>query len=205
MELFIAIVRPKRGDKILDLGGSDGSVWDYLGERKKEYDIYIADIDEEALMKAAERGYKTIQLNEHGELPFTDKEFDVVFCNSMIEHYTIEKNKIWDINDDHIFDEESQHKQQFLANEIERVGKKYFVQTPHRNFPIESHTQFPFTAFLSRKNQLRLIKFLNKYWLKKTQPDWHLLGTKDAKKIFPNANILINKLFFFPREIIIYK
>jgi len=196
---------PEKGNKILDLGGYDGNVWKYIGENQKKFDIYIADIDDKALERARNNGFKTIKVNETGRLPFTDKEFDIVFCNSMIEHYTIPKSEIWNLVDDKLFKKSSIASQSFIANEIERISKKYFVQTPHRSFPIESHTQFPLTALLSRKNQIRLIKFLNKFWFKKTSPDWNLLGKKEAKEIFPKAKILINKIFFFPKEIIFYK
>lgn len=52
---------------------------------------------------------------------FQDNEFDAVFSNSVIEH---------------VGDYEAQRQ---MANEIMRVGKRYFVQTPNFYFPIEPH------------------------------------------------------------------
>ncbi len=46
-------------------------------------------------------------------LPFKDKSYDIVFSNSVIEHVgNLEKQK------------------QF-ADEVQRVGKSYFIQTPY--------------------------------------------------------------------------
>ena len=35
-----------------------------------------------------------------------------------------------------------------MAREIQRVGKRYFVQTPNRYFPIEPHYMLPYFQFL---------------------------------------------------------
>jgi ubiquinone/menaquinone biosynthesis C-methylase UbiE len=57
---------------------------------------------------------------------FEDHQFDIVFSNSTIEH-------VGSIDD-----------QRAMAREIVRVGRKYYVQTPNRYFPIEPHFVFPF-------------------------------------------------------------
>jgi predicted SAM-dependent methyltransferase len=54
-------------------------------------------------------------------LPFRDNAFDIVFCNSLIEHL------------------HNSEAQQRLASEIRRVAGCYFVQTPSRRFPFEQH------------------------------------------------------------------
>jgi hypothetical protein len=54
-------------------------------------------------------------------LPYADREYDLVFSNSVIEHVG------------------ARDRQETFAREVRRVGRGYYVQTPNRNFPIESH------------------------------------------------------------------
>ena len=60
---------------------------------------------------------------------YKDKEFDIVYSNSVIEH---------------LFTKENQKK---MADEVRRVGKNYYVQTPNYYFPIEPHWLFPLYHF----------------------------------------------------------
>jgi SAM-dependent methyltransferase len=61
---------------------------------------------------------------------YADGSIDVVYSNSVIEHVG------------------SFEQQRRMANEIRRVGKRYFVQTPNKHFPIEPHYVFPAYQFL---------------------------------------------------------
>jgi hypothetical protein len=47
--------------------------------------------------------------------------------------------------------------QQRMAREVQRVGRRYFVQTPNRNFPIEPHFLMPFFQFYPAAWQVWLI------------------------------------------------
>ena len=206
-EFFLKKVEPGKGETILDLGGSNGSYMDRFTSSLKNFKITIADIDEDALKEAREKGYNTIVLDgSGGKLPFKDKEIDCIFCNSVIEHITIPKDQLWSTrSSSENFAKDSFDKQTFFASEIIRCSKKYYVQTPHRSFPVESHTWFPFIGYLNRRNQVRLIAVLNKYWIKKTQPDWNLLTEKEMKMIFPDAEIFVFRKFGFKKEIIAIK
>lgn len=188
--------------KILDLGGGNGNYINSLIPTPNNYEIYIADIDKPGLKSAEIKyGYKTIELNETGKLPFEDKYFDVVFCNSVIEHVTVPKRDIYKITNKEEFQEKALKRQQSFADEIRRVSKQYFVQTPNRYFILEAHTWFiNVFVFLSRENSIRLIKLLNKFWPKKTDPDWNLLTKGQMGMFFPEARILPEKSLGFVKS-----
>lgn len=194
-----------RKTKILDLGGGNGEHIKGLVDRKYWENIIVADIDKRLLEKAKASGLRIYQLNESDRMPFKDKSFDIVFCNSVLEHITVAKENIWNYKDGKKFFEESFKRQTRFANEIRRIGKKYFIQTPNRFFPIESHTWFPYLQFFSRNIQIRLIRLLNKFWLKKTQPDWNLLSGKELRALFPNAQIYKERVIGIVKSFMIIK
>jgi len=204
-DLFLNVIEIRKGDLIVDLGGGYGELMELFGEDKSDYEILIADISKSSLKEARKKGFKTLLLKEPDPLPFNDQEVDVIFCNSVIEHCTVPKSSMWAITDNDLFKDKAFKVQSFFAQEIERISKSYFVQTPSISFPIESHTLFPFAAKLSRPYQISLIKFLNNFWVKKTSPDWNLLTKSEMKSLFPNGNIIEKKWLGFPKEIIAYK
>lgn len=193
---------------ILDIGSEDGSNINFVLQetRFRAENVYIADIDKSAIEKGEkEFGFKSILLDESGKLPFADEFFDIVYCSSVIEHATVAKNEMWNIKSGKHFREISFETQKKLAEEIRRVGKSYFVQTPSRNFPVESHSWLPFVAFLPRPMLLKTLKASNRFWIKKTIPDYNLLDKKEMKKLFPEAEILTEKKFGLVKSIIAIK
>jgi hypothetical protein len=129
-------------------------------------------------------------LDESGHIPAKANTFDIVYCSSMIEHVTVDKSEMWEVRDGAEFRSRTRERQKRLAGEIRRVGRGYFVQTPHRHFPIESHTWLPGVAWLPRPRQLWLIERTNRWGPKETIPDWHLLTTAELAGLFPEAEIV---------------
>jgi hypothetical protein len=193
-------------DKILDFGGDDGRRMANLFPDKRD-GIFIADISEKALGVAKEKyGFETILLDESGKIPFEDNFFDFVFCNSVIEHVTINKSEIYDVTSDDEFKIRSYHRQKVLAQEIKRVSKKYFVQTPNKHFIVESHLWFPsLYLYLPRSVQIKIIRFLSKFWIKKTTPDFSLLTEKEMMDLFSGAQIVKERSLFLTKSLIAIK
>jgi hypothetical protein len=122
-------------------------------------------------------------------LPFADHSFDIVFSNSVIEH---------------VGDGESQRQ---FAEEITRVGRAYWVQTPNRIFPVEPHLLTPFLHFLPAAWQRRIArKFTVWALIERPSPDrWEfyiehylrdirLLDAGDLRRLFPGAEIVRERL-----------
>lgn len=200
--IFKEYLSPSENDRILDLGSGDGS---YIASIVPFRDnVYIADILPEPLNKGKQRfGFiNTVILDESGMLPFPDECFDIVFCSSVIEHVTVDKTDVGLFQSNAGFSEAAYTRQRRFADEIRRVGKRYFVQTPNKYFPIESHTWLPLLiVFLTRPLQIRIIEFLNKWWLKKTSPDWNLLTKAKMQELFPDAEIVLEKAFGLTKSI----
>ncbi|MCR4339800.1 MAG: class I SAM-dependent methyltransferase [Gemmatimonadaceae bacterium] len=111
---------------------------------------------------------------------FDDGEFDVVFSNSVIEHLRTFEAQLR------------------MADEVRRVGKRYFVQTPNLYFPIEPHFLVPGFQFLPLDLRARLLSRFDLGWYKRI-PDLdraraevesvRLLSRGDLRRLFPEARI----------------
>jgi hypothetical protein len=194
--VFLERLQPAPADRILDLGSEDGShIARILG---RDYNhIFIADIDEEALERGHRKyGFTPVAIPENGTLPFADWYFDIVFCSSVIEHATVDKTELLQHRSRREFRHAAWARQQRLAEEIRRIGRRYYVQTPYRYFPVESHTWFPaVVVVLPRRLQIRLIDRLNHFWPKKTAPDFNLLTPREMRALFPDAEVLYERSF----------
>jgi hypothetical protein len=111
---------------------------------------------------------------------FSDGQFDIVFSNSTIEHVG------------------SFADQQRMAAEVRRVGRRYYVQTPNRHFPIEPHFVFPLFQYLPVPTRVWLVRHFSLGWLPRT-PDVRLatqvveeirlLTRGEMERLFPDATI----------------
>ncbi len=192
---------------LLDLGGGNGSHINQILKGMSLSNVTISDISTSALEFAKkEYGYKISRLTEDDVLPFSDNQFDIVFCNSVIEHVTLPKKDIWSHMNSEEFTKLSYKRQKKFADEIRRVCKGYFVQTPNKYFIIESHTWLPgFIVFFPRKILIKVIKLFNLFWPKKTTPDWNLLTYNEMKQLFPEAIIYREKSFGLTKSFIAIK
>ena len=198
----------RKETKILDLGSENGSnIASYLdGTDHSSANVYIADIDRAAVEEGSLRfGFTPALIDEAGTLDFPDRFFDIVFCSSVIEHTTIPKSEVWAVSDQEEFQRRSWERQTLVAKEISRLGKQYFVQTPSRSFPIESHSWLPLVGYLPRKQLVRALRISNRIWVKETYPDFNLLGKNEMRALFPDAEIRIEKAFGLEKSLIAVK
>ena len=125
---------------------------------------------------------------------FTDKSIDVVFSNSVIEH---------------VGDYE---RQLMMAKEIRRIGKKYWVQTPYKHFPLETHFIFSFFQYMPKKIQYKIalywpFSFSKIYGLNPVSGLDHLrlLSKKDMREMFPDGLIEQEKFLGLTKSLIALK
>lgn len=205
-DLLFRLLEPRPGATILDLGGQDGSFMLRVRERL-DARITIADIGDDALARARERGFATVQLVEGEPLPFGDASFDVVFSNSVIEHVTLPKAScIHDRFRNRDWIAASLRNQAAFAAEIRRVGRAYFVQTPHRAFPVEAHTWLPFVGWLPHQATVRVVRVSDRIWAKHCgYVDWNLLGAREMRMLFPDASLHVERVLGLPKSLVAYR
>lgn len=187
---------------ILDLGGGKGEHISMVVPNHKS--VTVADYDIKHLGIAHERfGFNTLVLDGSQRLPINDNQYDIVYCNSVIEHVTGPKDEVVNIKSKRTFEALAREHQKQFASEIRRIGKGYFVQTPNKWFLIESHTITPsFVQLLPRSLQLIAYRLIPK---KKTLPDFNLLTVSDMKALFPDADIVYEKSMGMIKSIIAVK
>ena len=181
---FAKAFRADASTRVLDLGG-DEYYWSWLSPRPA---VTVANLESRDLRRHA---MPWVQADGR-LLPFGDRTFDVVYCNSVIEHLP---------------DQESRDA---LAREIARVGCGYSVQTPYRWFPLDAHTLTPGFHFLPGRWQVRLVRNFTLWgWLQR--PDRgeargfvesiHLLSETDLRHAFPEATIEREKFLGLTKSI----
>lgn len=169
-ELFHTMLKPKSSATILDVGAS-GAV---SGERAENFleEWYAHPENITALVMgdvvAFSKHYPKIRVQTGSglNLPFVDKSFEIVFSNAVIEH---------------VGDRTAQ--EQFVR-ECLRVGKRVFLTTPARGFPIESHTMIPFVHWLLEPLRNRIYRALGRK-NEGTAGYLNLLTARSLRSLFP--------------------
>lgn len=186
--LFASLSRPI---KILDVGGTQ-TFWERMGW-SEEPGIEIVILN----LQRIEITYPNMQYvfgDARDMKQFRDNEFDIVFSNSVIEHIT------------------DYDGQRLMAEEVMRVGKNLFLQTPNIFFPIEPHFLFPYFQFLPLNAKVWMVSHLNVGWYKK-EPQKHkaidicksirLLSKKELIKLFPDSDIYTERFLGMPKSFMV--
>lgn len=179
-EVFLSLIEDCDSPvRILDIGGTP-QYWDrMLSGISLDKDLDITLLNPKPFM-IDRPGFKAM-VGDGRSLPeVPDRHFDIVFSNSTIEH-------VGSLAD-----------QERMAREMQRVARKYYVQTPNRYFPIEPHFVFPLFQFLPTSVKVWLAQHFNLGWRPK-MPDYdvalrevtsiRLLTRREVKRLFPHAAI----------------
>jgi hypothetical protein len=188
MRLFEKTFDMSSHTRILDVGGSP-DIWKFLTVRPR---LTILNFP-----SALERGADSVDFvaADGLMLPFKENAFDIVFSNSVIEHVG------------------NRADQQKFAEEVARVGRFYWVQTPNRGFPIELHLMLPFIHYLPKAWQTTIVKRFT-VWQLLVRPSEEerafyinhflnqlkLLDKNDLLALFPGATILSERMLGFVKS-----
>jgi SAM-dependent methyltransferase len=96
-------------------------------------------------------------------LPFPDGSFDIVFSNAVIEHLG------------------GRARQRQFVSEALRVGRRVFITTPNRRFPVEVHTRLPVVHWLPDAVSHRVYRAAGKAFA----TDVDLLTKRSLASLFP--------------------
>jgi ubiquinone/menaquinone biosynthesis C-methylase UbiE len=156
---------------LLDIGTGNGEIASHLSEF---YDVVSVDVTDQ---RTVCDGFAFVQLG--GEvLPFSDKSFNVVVSNHVIEHVA----------------DADQH-----LSDIRRILKDdglAYLATPNRFWPWEVHNKIPLLHYLPAATFNNLLKHMGRYHEDILPLTWWALSRK-AEKYF-SVNIVSDRICKWP-------
>lgn len=179
--LFFSHFSPNQPISILDVGGTP-EFW----KKSKILDLPHLSITLLNLYQSETSHPKLVSVaGDATAMPeYTDSSFELVFSNSVIEHlYTFEN-------------------QQKMAAEILRIGKKHFIQTPNRYFPIEAHYALPLAQFWPKgllfntltKTKLSRLHRWSESAANQYLAEIRLLNQQEMKQLFPESKFYLERV-----------
>jgi hypothetical protein len=192
VQRFLDLFKPDRHTRILDLGGLP-----HFWTVPVEAQITIVNVKP---LEDYELAYMppnmTAVVGDGTCLQFKDQEFDIVFSNSVIEHLG------------------TAERQRAFAQEVQRVGKSYWIQTPAREFPIEPHFFTPFVHWLPKGVQRHLLRNFTLWGLmgrpndlvvEMTLAELRLLKFAEFQSMFPKGDIWTERVLGLPKSYTAFK
>ncbi|MFI5252543.1 MAG: class I SAM-dependent methyltransferase [Bacteroidota bacterium] len=193
-KLFLNLLHemPAGPVNILDVGGTEG-FWLSMGKIDREISITLLNLEKIA---TRQKNISTVAGDARSMPQFKDGQFDIVFSNSVIEHVGVYQD------------------QQRMAEEIRRIGRKYFVQTPNYYFPLEPHFLFPFFHWLPFKIRVWLVQHFSLGWFERMRnreeaeklvSGTRLMKSSELKQIFPGAEIWHERILWITKSLVAIK
>jgi len=186
--MFLDLMKPAAAERILDVGGYH---W-FWAMIECANTVVCLNLDIPADPGPVPSRFSYVK-GDGTRLPYADGAFDIAFSNSVIEHLGTYENQVR------------------FANEIRRVGRRYWVQTPNRRFFIEPHLVTPLIHFLPRAWQRRLLRWFT-VWGLGTKPtpaqvdafmeEIRLLTEAEMRALFPDAEIRSERFLGFKKSFI---
>ena len=176
---------------VLDVGGTP-RFWQVMGFDDRRVAVTLMN---RSPIECESRVMRNLVGDARDMRVFGDQEFDIVFSNSVIEHVGS-------------FDD-----QRAMAAEVRRVGKRYFVQTPNRYFPIEPHFLFPAFQFLPLRVRAGMLARRDVGWYKKAGSyeeafaevsAVRLLSLREFRTLFPEGHLYKERFCGLTKSFVMY-
>ena len=178
LELFLDELRPTSQTSVLDVGVDElvfgeGDACTTLNFFEEHYpwpeQITALGLYEGAGFRARYPHIRYVQ-GDACALPFADGEFDVVFSNAVVEHVG------------------ERERQKRLVSEALRVGRRVFITTPNRWFPIEVHTRLPLVHWFPERISHPVYDAVGKEGAKQLR----ILSKRELESLFPGRVRIVN-------------
>jgi len=176
---------------ILDVGGTV-EFWNNLAFPRESTKIIVLNVRRQ---EAPEPHFETLAGDARDLRQFADGSIDIVYSNSVIEHVGTFED------------------QRRMADEVRRVGKRYFVQTPNAYFPIEPHFLVPGYQFMPLDLRTFLLTKSRLGWTPR-EKDWErakaiagsvrLMTIAEVVKVFPEATLYHERFAGLTKSVIAY-
>jgi hypothetical protein len=172
---------------VLDLGGR-AETWRRARERPRSVTL----VNLEASDRQDEGWIRHVHADACDPRLLDGEKFDLVYSNSLVEHVG------------------GFARRQALAENINRLASRHWVQTPYRYFPIEPHWLCPGMQFLPLSARITLAR----YWpMGHTPPStreeaaesvlWvELIGAREMRTLFPQSRVIFERVAGVPKSLI---
>ena len=182
--LLASVPRPA---SILDVGGTE-RFWELMGwTDDPDVRLHILNLEH---VEPTNPAVRTLVGDARNMPQFGDQEFDVVFSNSVIEHVGGLAN------------------QRRMANEVRRVGRRYFVQSPNRYFPMEPHFLIPFFQFFPYRMKVATVQYVkgvkDRAVAERRAAEIELLSKRTMKELFPGADLYVERVAGLAKSYVAY-
>lgn len=171
-------------ERILDVGYGYGQFEDGLTKLGVKNKVIALDI----VTRDTSRHPNVIAfiVADAAHLPFADRTVDIIYSNSLLEHVG-DRSVQWRV-----------------FTEIERVGRKFFIQTPNRHFPIEPHHLLPFfqywPRFVQRWVGRNILGHYEEVWLLDRKAVRELAGIGNGIAVWEEKVLGLTKSFVLYRS-----
>lgn len=167
---FMRLMTPQPETTLLDVGVTCDVAFEGSNHLEHAYPhknrITCVGIEDGSHLEKQFPGLRFLRVEPSQRLPFEDKTFDIAYSNAVIEHVGCVAN------------------QRAFAAELCRVGRRVFLATPNRWFPVEHHTGIPLLHWAPKPVWRKLLRG-TRFDFYSHESELNLLTESELRALFP--------------------